>query len=189
MTHLDLSRPLEGSSRWRCRCTSTEESLAEKSAWRGGASRGVPDRRHSRLEPRTRLVDAVYPAYGIAQCENTVNDFGTEGRALFLSEISRKAERGFRLVPGPQGGAGFCGEVEDFISYHEREIGVVVPGNSHVEAGVVDRSVRGRSLSTRGNRCPGEGQGWGWSRDGSGGAVRGGGGGMFVDVGCVMGGA
>ena len=33
MTLLELPRPLEGSSRGRCRSTSTEESLAEESAW------------------------------------------------------------------------------------------------------------------------------------------------------------
>ena len=38
---------------------------------------GVPGRRHSLLEASPRRVDAVHPAYRIAQCKNTVNNFET----------------------------------------------------------------------------------------------------------------
>ena len=80
---LAFPRPLEGSSRRLCLCTSTEESQEEESAWGWRCHLGTGLAFGICREPRTRRVDTVCPAYHVAQGEYSVDDFRAEWRALF----------------------------------------------------------------------------------------------------------
>ena len=90
-------------------------------------SRGGSSFRGFHHEPKARRVDAVCPAYSIAQREKSVDDFRAEGRALFQSQVSRKTKGGFRLVYDPKGCVGRCREIKNLVSDRVGESGLVVP--------------------------------------------------------------